>query len=46
MIAFYYGITGFACAFYFRRELGRSAKNLLFAGVLPFAGGAMLQRSS
>ncbi len=42
MIAFYYGITGFACAFYFRRELGRSAKNLLFAGVLPFAGGAML----
>ena len=42
MIAFYYGLTGFACAFYFRRELARSAKNLVFAGVLPFAGGAML----
>ncbi len=27
MIAFYYGITGFACAVYYRRELTKSAAN-------------------
>jgi amino acid transporter len=41
-IAFYYGLTGFACAFYFRRELFKSAKNFLLAGLLPVAGGVML----
>jgi amino acid transporter len=42
MIAFYYGLTGFACAWYFRRELTRSVRNFLFAGVLPVTGGLML----
>jgi amino acid transporter len=42
MIAFYYGLTGFACAWYFRRELTKSARNFLMAGVLPVAGGLML----
>ncbi len=42
MIAFYYGITGFACAWYFRRELGKSVRNLVMAGVLPVLGGLML----
>jgi amino acid transporter len=42
MIAFYYGLTGFACTWYYRRELGRSTKNLIMAGVLPFLGGLML----
>ncbi|MCW3009812.1 MAG: Amino acid permease [Solirubrobacterales bacterium] len=42
MIAFYYGLTGFACAFYFRRELTRSARSFVLAGVLPFLGGLML----
>jgi amino acid transporter len=41
-IAFYYGITGFACAIYFRRELLKSAKNFVYIGVLPVLGGAML----
>ncbi|MEK6328237.1 MAG: APC family permease [Actinomycetota bacterium] len=41
-IAFYYGITGFACAIYYRRELSRSFKNFFMAGVVPFLGGAML----
>jgi amino acid transporter len=41
-IAFYYGLTGFACAIYYRRELFRSARNFLMAGVVPFLGGAML----
>jgi amino acid transporter len=41
-IAFYYGLTGFACAIYFRKELLKSAKNFFMAGVVPFLGGAML----
>ena len=42
MIAFYYGITGFACAVYYRHELLRSPRNLLLMGVVPVAGGLML----
>ena len=41
-IAFYYGLTGFACAIYYRRELFRSVRNFIMAGVVPFLGGAML----
>jgi amino acid transporter len=41
-IAFYYGLTGFACVFYYRRELLKSARNFFYVGVLPFLGGAML----
>ena len=41
-IAFYYGITGFACAFYYRRELFKSAKSFFFAGFLPVLGGLIL----
>src|SRR5204862_1755452 len=41
-IAFYYGLTGFACAIFYRRELFKSAKNFFMAGVVPFLGGAML----
>jgi len=42
MIAFYYAMTGFACAFYYRRELFKSAKNLLFIGVAPVIGAVLL----
>jgi amino acid transporter len=42
MIAFYYGLTGYACAIYYRRELTKSVRNFLFVGVLPVAGGIML----
>ena len=42
MIAFYYGATGFACAWYFRRELTKSARNFLAVGLAPFTGGAIL----
>jgi amino acid transporter len=42
LIAFYYGLTGFACAWYFRRELTRSGRDLLLKGVLPFLGGLIL----
>jgi amino acid transporter len=42
MIAFYYGITGFACAIYYRHELTNSAKDFLFVGVAPVVGGLVL----
>jgi amino acid transporter len=41
-ICFYYGFTGLACAIYYRRELTRSARNFLFAGVVPLLGFAIL----
>jgi amino acid transporter len=42
MIAFYYGLTGFACALYYRREGRASLKGLLFAVVAPALGGVIL----
>jgi amino acid transporter len=42
LIAFYYGLTGFACTIYFRKELFKSTKNFIMGGVAPFLGGAML----
>ena len=42
MIAFYYGLTGYACAIYYRHQLLRSAKDLLLIGVLPVLGGVVL----
>jgi amino acid transporter len=42
MIAFYIGLTGFACTIYYRRELLRSVKNFFFIGVGPSVGGAIL----
>jgi amino acid transporter len=41
-IAFYYGLTGFACAIYYRKELFKSVRNFLLVGVAPFVGGLML----
>ncbi len=42
MIAFYYALTGFACAIYYRRELTKSVKNFLFIGLAPVVGGLLL----
>lgn len=41
-IAFYYGITAFACVWFFRKTLKDSAGNLFMRGVLPLAGGIMI----
>jgi len=41
-IVFYYGFTGFACAVYYRRELGKSLHNLILLGVGPFLGGLLM----
>ena len=42
MIAFYYGLTGYACAVYYRRELLKSFKNFFAAGVMPLLGAVAL----
>jgi amino acid transporter len=42
MIAFYYGMTGFACTVYYRRRLTESAKSFFLIGVGPTLGGLML----
>ena len=42
MIAFYYALTGFACAIYYRRELTKSVKSFLFIGAGPVIGGSIL----
>jgi amino acid transporter len=42
LIAFYYGLTGVACAIYYRRELFRSVKNFVFIGLAPLIGAGML----
>ncbi|MFL5874217.1 MAG: APC family permease [Solirubrobacterales bacterium] len=42
MISFYIGLTGFACAIYYRRELLRSVKNFFFIGVGPAFGATIL----
>jgi len=41
-IAFYYAITGFACVWFFRRELFASAHNIVFKLVFPLVGALML----
>ena len=42
MIAFYYGLTAFACVVYYRKHLFTSAKNLVYIGLFPLLGGLML----
>ncbi|WP_405663729.1 APC family permease [Streptomyces sp. NBC_01166] len=42
MICFYYALTAFACAWYFRADLTRSARDLVFKGLFPVVGGILL----
>jgi amino acid transporter len=42
LIAFYYSLTGIACAVYYRRQLRRSVRKLLFIGIGPLVGSALL----
>ncbi|ORB28585.1 APC family permease [Mycolicibacterium parafortuitum] len=39
MICFYYGLTAFACIWYFRRELFSSARGFVFKLLFPLLGG-------
>jgi amino acid transporter len=42
MIAFYYGLTGFACVWYYRKNLTSSLRNLVMQGILPLIGALIL----
>ncbi|MEV0670852.1 APC family permease [Mycobacterium sp. NPDC050441] len=42
MICWYYGITAFACVWYFRRELFANAHNAVFKFLFPLLGGTVL----
>ncbi len=42
MISWYYGITAFACIWYFRHELFTSVHNAVFKFLFPLLGGSIL----
>ncbi|MFC8452196.1 APC family permease [Kitasatospora sp. NPDC057223] len=42
MICFYYALTAFACTWYFRHDLRRSARDLVLKGLAPLLGGLLL----
>ncbi|MEW1836035.1 APC family permease [Microbacterium sp. NPDC079995] len=42
MICFYYGLTAFACVWYFRRQWFDSVRSFLFTLVSPLVGGVIL----
>ncbi len=41
-IAFYYGLTGFSCFWYYRKTLRESPRTLWLRGILPLLGGIIL----
>ena len=41
-IAFYYGLTGIACAWFYRHSLTDSARHLVMRGLIPLVGGVFL----
>ncbi len=41
-IAFYYGLTAFACVWYYRANLTSRPRNLWMQGILPLLGGLMM----
>ena len=42
MICFYYGLTAFACVWYFRKQWFDSARNVLLTLLAPLVGGVIL----
>ena len=45
MICFYYGITAFACVWYFRKQWFDSTRNVFFTFLFPLVGGVILARA-
>jgi amino acid transporter len=41
-IALYYGITGFACVWWYRKTLTKNTRDLFMQGIIPFTGGLIL----
>jgi hypothetical protein len=42
MIAFYYGLTGWSCVWYYRKHLTESVRNFFVLGVMPLIGAIIL----
>ena len=42
MIAFYYGLTGLTCFWYYRHTLTQSVRHLFMRGILPLTGWAIM----
>jgi len=42
MIAFYYGMTGFACVWFYRKDLTKTVRDLVMRGLIPLTGGLIL----
>lgn len=42
MVCFYYGVTGLACVWFFRRQLFDSARSVFFRFLFPLVGGLVL----
>jgi len=42
MIAFYYGLTGFVCAWFYRKTLTKNPRDLVMQGIIPTAGGLVM----
>ncbi|HEY2353759.1 MAG TPA: APC family permease [Gaiellaceae bacterium] len=41
-VCFYYGFTGLACGWYFRKEIFKSVPGFLLGGLAPVVGGVMM----
>jgi amino acid transporter len=41
-VAFYYGVTAYACVWYFRKTLFQSVRNLFFRGIFPLLGAVAM----
>ncbi|MEO3938172.1 hypothetical protein V3N99_15650 [Dermatophilaceae bacterium Soc4.6] len=41
-IAFYYGPTGFACAWFYRHTMWAKPRDILMQGLIPLLGGIIL----
>jgi len=42
MIAFYYGLTGFACVWFYRHTMWAKPRDIVMQGLIPFLGGLIL----
>ena len=42
LIAFYYGLTGLTCFWWYRKNLTSSLRNLVIQGIVPLTGGIIL----
>ena len=42
LIAFYYGLTGFACVWFYRNQIFTSGRAFVYKGLFPFLGGLIL----